>query len=114
MGGVHCVLAAAQSAIIAHLRATLRTRSLSTEVLFNLAPHSKIAVALQQFGVKDEDTNFLAVTVDWLEGGETGPRDQEAQIPTPAADQVAIVDCCVTMKLPDTNSSCLILTAAAY
>lgn len=88
VGGASCVFAAALSAVTAHHRASLRTRSLSTEVLFNLAPHSKIALALQQFGVRDDDTSLLALTVDWLEGGKGGLRDQEEEILTPAADQV--------------------------
>lgn len=57
-------MAAVSSALIAYERNALKTRTLATEVLFALAPHTKIGTALQQFGTKDGDTFMLVLTID--------------------------------------------------
>ncbi|XP_018018194.1 EKC/KEOPS complex subunit TPRKB [Hyalella azteca] len=64
VGGVLCGLSAARSAILSQARDVMKTRSLATEIIFNLAPHTKISPALQQFGIRDTDTDILAITVD--------------------------------------------------
>ena len=45
----------------------MKTRSLFTEFLFNLAPHNKIGLSLKEFGVKDDESSVIAITYDKYE-----------------------------------------------
>ena len=64
VAGLDCIFSASQTAVTANRKESLRTRSLYTEILFNLSPHNKIGPSLQQFGAGDQHTSVLAVTVE--------------------------------------------------
>lgn len=72
---MECVAAACLAAVAAYHRKSLKTRSLATEILYSLAPHTKIATALQHFGTLDSDEYILAVTIDGLLNSFTTNRD---------------------------------------
>ncbi|KAF2349304.1 hypothetical protein FHG87_019940 [Trinorchestia longiramus] len=84
VGGKMCVISACRSAILAHVRHCMKTRSMATEIIYNLAPHTKISAALQQFGIQDGDTNVLAVTVDFLPSEAIDSNPSEAIISNPS------------------------------
>lgn len=58
------VATAANKASLAKSRGCMRTRSVNTEILFNLSSSSNITESLQRFGVGDEDKEVLVVGVN--------------------------------------------------
>ena len=66
MGGCTCLLSASLSAATSLHNKSLKTKDIYTEIIYNLAPHTKISQALQQFGAKDDETNIIAVTHDTM------------------------------------------------
>ena len=55
---------AANKASLAKSRGCMRTRSVNTEILFNLSSSSNITESLQRFGVGDDDKEVLVVGVN--------------------------------------------------
>ena len=58
------VVTAANKACLAYSRGAMKTRSINTEILFNLSSSSNITDSLNKFGGQDADTTFLVVSVD--------------------------------------------------
>lgn len=58
------VATAANKACLAQSRGGMRTRSVNTEILFNLSSSSNITESLQRFGVGDGDKEILVVGVN--------------------------------------------------
>jgi len=58
------VATAANKACLAFSRGAMKTRSINTEILFNLSSSSNISDSLNKFGGQDTDTTFLVVSVD--------------------------------------------------
>jgi len=58
------VATAANKACLAQSRGNMKTRSINTEILFNMSSSSNITDSLNKFGGQDSDTAFLVVSVD--------------------------------------------------
>jgi len=58
------VATAAAKACLAKSRSLMRTRSINTEILFNLSSSTNITESLNKFGVGESDTEILIVGVD--------------------------------------------------
>jgi hypothetical protein len=57
------VVTAANKDCLKYSRWAMKTRSINTEILFNLSSSSKITDSLNKFGGQDADTTFLVVSV---------------------------------------------------
>uniref|UniRef100_A0A8D8ZLH1 EKC/KEOPS complex subunit Tprkb n=2 Tax=Cacopsylla melanoneura TaxID=428564 RepID=A0A8D8ZLH1_9HEMI len=57
------VSVAANKAVESELNATMTTKSIYTEILYNLSSSKNISDSLKQFGVQDSDCEVLAVLV---------------------------------------------------
>lgn len=62
------VLAAATKAINAKANGKLKTRSINSEILFNISPSNNITESLKIFGVSPSDSAVLAVTINDFDG----------------------------------------------
>merc|ERR1711915_716316 len=60
-----CVLSSIKAAMAKDILGKLKTRGFFTEVLYGLAPHGKIGLALQEFGAPPDADNLLVVTMQW-------------------------------------------------
>jgi len=58
------VATAANKACLARQRANMKTRSINTEILFNMSSSSNITDSLKRFGVDDAATEVLVAGVD--------------------------------------------------
>nr|XP_053656560.1 EKC/KEOPS complex subunit TPRKB-like [Cherax quadricarinatus] len=63
------VLVAANKAVRSLTAKKMVTRSVFTEIIFNLSPSKNITLSLKNFGLSDSDTEILAVVLD-QESGE--------------------------------------------
>merc|ERR1711874_332403 len=55
---------AANKACLSETRGTMKTRSLNTEILYNLSSSKNITDSLVKFGVGDTDSSLLVAVVD--------------------------------------------------
>ena len=58
------VATAANKACLANSRGSMRTRSINTEILFNVSSSTNIRDSPNQFGGQDSDTTFLVASLD--------------------------------------------------
>jgi len=58
------VATAANKACLAKSRGNMKTRSINTEILFNMSSSSNITDSLTKFGGQDSDNTFLVASVD--------------------------------------------------
>ncbi|KAK9915759.1 hypothetical protein WJX75_003792 [Coccomyxa subellipsoidea] len=56
------VHAAAQKAMAAHLRGSLRTRSLHAELVYNIAGSKHVGQSLQRFGISEDSKSILVAS----------------------------------------------------
>ncbi|XP_012271545.1 EKC/KEOPS complex subunit Tprkb-like [Orussus abietinus] len=57
------VAVAANKAAVAEKLTGLTTKTLYTEILFNLSPSKNISQSLQKFGIDDKETNVIVATI---------------------------------------------------
>ncbi|KAF5364055.1 hypothetical protein D9756_000989 [Leucocoprinus leucothites] len=73
---LHLQTAVYQS-ILAEAQNGLRTRTIHSEVLWNLNPTNNITEAIRRYGVSDATTSLLVVRID---GGTTPPIEMESKV----------------------------------
>lgn len=82
------VIVAANKAALSHASGTMITKSVFTELLFNLSISKNISQSLMKFGIHDDDTDVLVATINKIDSSSISEIISEIDGQVVALDQL--------------------------